>query len=191
MLWNRKEIFLQKPSSARRTGATSQKKFIRINTQIRVPKVRLVGADGEQVGIVAVSEALAKAEAAGLDLVEVAPNAEPPVCRIMDFGKYKYELSKKEKTSKKKSATIQVKEVRFRPKIEEHDFDFKSKHMRKFLQDGDKVKATVTFRGREMVHQEFGKAVVERLIETLSDVAKPEREPIMEGRNLVVYFIKK
>jgi translation initiation factor IF-3 len=153
--------------------------------------VRLVGADGEQVGIVSTPEALAKAEAVGLDLVEVAPNAEPPVCRVMDFGKYKYELSKKEKTSKKKSATIHVKEVRFRPKIEDHDFDFKAKHMRKFLQDGDKVKATVTFRGREMVHQEFGKAVVERLIETLSDVAKPERDPLMEGRNLVVYFIKK
>jgi translation initiation factor IF-3 len=111
--------------------------------------VRLVGADGEQVGIVSTPEALAKAEAVGLDLVEVAPNAEPPVCRVMDFGKYKYELSKKEKTSKKKSATIHVKEVRFRPKIEDHDFDFKAKHMRKFLQDGDKVKATVTFRGRK------------------------------------------
>ncbi len=153
--------------------------------------MRLVGADGEQVGIVSVSEALAKAEASGLDLVEVAPTAEPPVCRIMDFGKYKYELSKKEKTSKKKSATIQVKEVRFRPKIEEHDFEFKAKHMRTFLQEGDKVKATVTFRGREMVHQEFGRAIVERLIELLSDVAKPEREPIMEGRNLVIYFVKK
>ncbi len=153
--------------------------------------MRLVGADGEQVGIVSVSEALAKAEAAALDLVEVAPTADPPVCRIMDFGKYKYELSKKEKTSKKKSATIQVKEVRFRPKIEEHDFDFKAKHMREFLKDGDKVKATVTFRGREMVHQEFGRAVVTRLIEMLADVAKPERDPLMEGRNLVVYFIKK
>jgi len=151
----------------------------------------LVGVDGEQVGIITVSEALAKAEAVGLDLVEVAPNAEPPVCRIMDFGKYKYEISKKEKTSKKKSATIHVKEVRFRPKIEEHDFEFKAKHMRNFLEEGDKVKATVTFRGREMVHQEFGKAVVQRLIETLAEVAKPEREPIMEGRNLVIYFVKK
>ncbi len=175
----------------RRIRSTSKKKFIRINHQIRVPKVRLVGADGEQVGIVSVQEALSRAEAAGLDLVEVAPTAEPPVCRVMDFGKFKYEQSKKEKDSRKKAAVIHVKEIRFRPKIEEHDFNFKVKHARDFIEDGDKVKVTVTFRGREMAHQEFGKAVLERMIEQLSDVAKTERTPHMEGRNLVVYFVKK
>jgi translation initiation factor IF-3 len=140
---------------------------------------------------VSVQEALSRAEAAGLDLVEVAPNAEPPVCRVMDFGKFKYEQSKKEKDSRKKAAVIHVKEIRFRPKIEEHDFNFKMKHAREFIEGGDKVKVTVTFRGREMAHQEFGKAVLERMIEQISDIAKTERPPYMEGRNLVVYFVKK
>jgi len=171
-------------------ATSQQKKFIRINHQIRVPKVRLIGAEGSQVGIVSLQEAQAAAEAAGLDLVEIAPQADPPVCRIMDFGKYKYELGKKEKDSRKKAAVIQVKEVRFRPKIEEHDFNFKSKHMRSFLEKGDKVKATVTFRGREMVHREFGEAVINRLVEALADIAKVERQ-VQEGRNLVVYFVKK
>lgn len=153
--------------------------------------MRLIGPEGEQVGIVSTSEALSRAETANLDLVEVAPNAEPPVCRIMDFGKYKYELAKKEKTSKKKQAVIHVKELRFRPKIDEHDFEFKSKHARKFIEDGDKVKATVTFRGREMVHKEFGMEVIKRLEEFLADIAKLERPPQQEGRNLVVYFVKK
>jgi translation initiation factor IF-3 len=136
-------------------------------------------------------DALTRAEAAALDLVEVAPNADPPVCRIMDYGKYKYELSKKEKHSRKKQAVIHVKEIRFRPKIEEHDFDFKIKHARKFLEDGDKVKVTVTFRGREMMHQEFGQEVLKRMIEQLADIAKVERPSHMEGRNLVVYLVKK
>jgi len=134
---------------------------------------------------------MSRADAAGLDLVEIAPNAEPPVCRIIDYGKFKYEQSKKVKDSRKKQTVIHVKEIRFRPKIEEHDFVFKTKHARKFIEDGDKVKVTLTFRGREMVHQEFGKAVLERMIEQLSDIAKTERPPHMEGRNLVVYFVKK
>jgi translation initiation factor IF-3 len=170
---------------------TSKKKFVRVNYQIRVPKVRLIGADGEQVGIVSTQEAMSRAESAGLDLIEIAPNAEPPVCRIIDYGKFKYEQGKKEKESRKKQAVIHVKEIRFRPKIEEHDFEFKMKHARKFIEDGDKVKVTLTFRGREMVHQEFGQAVVKRMIEQLSDIAKTERPPQMEGRNLVVYFVKK
>lgn len=151
----------------------------------------MIGADGTQFGVVPTQEALAKAEAATLDLVEVAPNADPPVCRIMDFGKFKYEQSKKEKTSRKKQVVIHVKEIRFRPKIEEHDFDFKAKHARKFLEEGDKVKATVSFRGREMVHREFGKEILDRLQEFLADVAKLEREPQMEGRNMVMYLVKK
>lgn len=136
-------------------------------------------------------EALSRAEAAELDLVEVAPNADPPVCRIMDYGKYRYEQSKREKDSRKKAAVIHVKEIRFRPKIEEHDFNFKIKHARTFIEAGDKVKVTMTFRGREMMHQQFGQEVMNRMIEQLSDIAKTERPPQMEGRNLVVYFVKK
>ncbi len=153
--------------------------------------MRLIGPEGEQIGVVSISEAQSRAESANLDLVEVAPNAEPPVCRVMDFGKYKYEQAKKEKTSRKKQTVIHVKEIRFRPKIDEHDFDFKSKHARKFIEEGDKVKATVSFRGREMVHKEFGMEVIKRLEELLSDIAKLERSPQQEGRNLVVYFVKK
>ncbi len=138
-----------------------------------------------------VTQALRLAEEKGLDLVEVAPNANPPVCRIMDYGKYKYEQSKKEKSHKKKQAATQVKEIRLRPKIEEHDYEFKLKHARKFLEGGHKVKATVMFRGREMAHQEFGHALIKRFIEDLADIAKVVREPTMEGRQIVVYLVKK
>ena len=126
-----------------------------------------------------------------LDLVEVAPNANPPVCRIMDFGKFKYEQSKKDKASKKKQAVINVKEIRLRPKIEAHDYDFKTKNARKFIEAGNKVKATVMFRGREMMHKEFGREVLDRMIEDLSDVAKVAAEPTMEGRFMTMYLIKK
>ncbi len=143
------------------------------------------------MGIMPVTQALRLAEEKGLDLVEVAPNANPPVCRIMDYGKYKYEQSKKEKSHKKKQAATQVKEIRLRPKIEEHDYEFKLKHARKFLEGGHKVKATVMFRGREMAHQEFGHALIKRFIEDLADIAKVAREPTMEGRQIVVYLVKK
>lgn len=127
----------------------------------------------------------------GLDLVEVSPNAAPPVCKIMDFGKYKYELAKKEKETRKKQHVIVTKEIRMRPKIEEHDFEFKLKHARKFLLEGDRVRASVQFKGREMIHQEFGRKILERFIENLQDIAKTEKDPIMEGGQLVVFFIKK
>jgi len=143
------------------------------------------------LGIQTFQYGLSLAEERGLDLVEVAPNADPPVCRIMDFGKYKYELSKKEKLNKKKQVTINVKEIRLRPKIDGHDFDFKAKHARKFIESGNKLKATVIFKGREMAHREFGQKVLRRLIEDLSDVAKVEREPLMEGRNMIMYMVKK
>ena len=133
---------------------------------------------------------MATAEEQNLDLVEISPNALPPVCRIMDYGKFKYELSKKEKTNRKKQVVIHVKEVRFRPKIEDHDYEFKSKNARKFLDAGDKVKATVFFRGREMAHREFGKAILDRLLEDLSDIAKVEKRAQMEGRNMVMYLVK-
>jgi len=150
-----------------------------------------VDEKGEQVGIVSRNEALRRAESAGLDLVEVSPNAAPPVCKIMDFGKFKYELSKKEKETRKKQHVIVTKEIRMRPKIEEHDFEFKLKHARKFLLEGDRVRASVQFKGREMIHQEFGRKIMERFIENLQDVAKTEKDPTMEGGQLVVFFVKK
>lgn len=151
----------------------------------------MISNDGEQVGIVTVQEAIAIAERDGLDLVEVSPNSNPPVCKIMDYGKYKYELSKKEKVVKKRQQVVHVKEIRLRPKIEEHDFDFKLKHARKFLEAGDKVKVTVTFRGREMARLNFGEELLKRFESELDDVAKVERTINLEGRNMVLLLTKK
>jgi len=161
-----------------------KKPRIRANEQIRVPEIRVIGADGNQLGVLPTQEALRLAREQGLDLVEVSPTARPPVCRIMDFGKYKYEQSKKQKQSKKKQHTFQVKEVKFRPKTEEHDYQFKKKHIERFLAEGDKVKATVFFRGREMAHPEIGRRILERLIGELSDVAVAETAPRQEGNQM-------
>jgi len=128
---------------------------------------------------------------AGLDLVEIVPNSNPPVCKIINYGKYKYELSKKEKIQKKKQHVIHVKEIRLSPKIEEHDIDFKIKHARKFLEHGDKVKFNILFKGRQIAYKQFGDQLIERIIEELSDIAKVESEPKIEGRNLVTVLIKK
>jgi translation initiation factor IF-3 len=156
-----------------------------------VPVVRLIDEIGGQVGLVKINEALRKAETAGFDLVEISPNSDPPVCKIMDFGKFKYELAKKDKETKKKQHIIVTKEIRLRPKIEEHDFDFKVKHARKFLQEGNRVKASVQFKGREMIHQEFGRRVMENFTKALEDIAKFDKEPAMEGGTLVVIYTKK
>jgi translation initiation factor IF-3 len=164
---------------------------VRINDQIRVPKVRLITAEGDQAGIVSTREALDMAQRSSLDLVEVAPNASPPVCRIMDFGKYKYEQSKKEKVSKKKQHTITVKEIRLRPRTDDHDLETKMKHARKFLEQKNKVKVTIIFRGREMAYQDFGRELMERVQEILDDVAKPESAPQMEGRRMVMLLTAK
>ena len=137
------------------------------------------------------NEALRLSEQAGYDLVEIAPNVEPPVCKIMDFGKYKYELSKKEKETKKKQHVIVTKEIRLRPKIEEHDFEFKVRHARKFLESGNRVKATVMFKGREMIHIEYGTRLLEKFKENLEEVAKVEKEPKIEGGQLIMYLTKK
>jgi translation initiation factor IF-3 len=153
--------------------------------------VRLIDELGGQVGLTKIGEALKRAEIAGFDLVEISPNSDPPVCKIMNFGKFKYELAKKEKETKKKQHVIVTKEIRLRPKIEEHDFDFKVKHARKFLQEGNRVKASVTFKGREMIHQEFGKRVMENFTKALEDIAKFDKEPAMEGGSLVVIYTKK
>lgn len=163
----------------------------RINDRIRGPKVRLIGFDGEQVGVISVDEALERAQQNGLDLVEVSPNANPAVCKIMDYGKFKYEQSKKEKVARKRQQTITLKEIRLRPKIEGHDFDTKARHARKFLEAGDKVKATVIFRGREMAHMEFGRNLLKKLEAELEDVAKVEKAAHVEGRNMVLLLTKK
>lgn len=146
----------------------------------------MIGHDGEQIGILPTAEALQRATDLGLDLVEVSPDSRPPVCRIMDFGKYKYELSKKDKQAKKKQHTFQMKEMRYRPKIDDHDFNFKTRHLREFLLTGSKVRAMVQFRGREMAHQEFGKAVMDKVISELSDIATVEVEPKLEGNTMAV-----
>ena len=151
----------------------------------------MIDENGKQVGIVEASDAIQRAESIGLDVVEVSPNAVPPVCRLMDFGKYKYELSKKEKETKKKQHVIITKEIRLRPKIEEHDFEFKLRHARKFLEAGNRVKATVMFRGREMAHKEFGFKVLERFTEALEDIAKVDRGAKMEGGQLNAFFSKR
>ncbi|MCD8493948.1 MAG: translation initiation factor IF-3 [Alphaproteobacteria bacterium] len=158
----------------------------RVNEQIRVPEVRLVGADGEMVGVIATREALVMAEEAGLDLVEVSPGAEPPVCKILDYGKYKYEQQKKANEARKKQKTVDVKEVKLRPGIEEHDYQVKLRNARRFLEDGDKVKVTLRFRGREMAHQDIGLSVLNRMKEDLGDLAKVDMDAKMEGRQAVM-----
>ncbi len=159
---------------------------MRVNHQIRISPVRLIGPDGDQIGIIPTSEALQRAVGLGLDLVEVAPNSRPPVCRILDYGKYKYELSKKDKAAKKKQHTFQMKEMRYRPKIDNHDFDFKTRHVREFIESGSKVKVFVMFRGREMAYTERGEQILRRVAEVLADVASIEMEPRLDGRNMTM-----
>jgi translation initiation factor IF-3 len=156
----------------------------RVNERIRIPQVRVIGDDGSQIGILATREAIAMAQSKGLDLVEVAPTARPPVCKIMDYGKFKYESNRAAKAAKKKQHQMQLKEVKMRPKIEDHDYDFKVKHARTFLEQRDKVKFTVTFRGREMAHQELGYKIIEQVLQDLSDVAVVEQPPRAEGRTV-------
>ncbi|MBU0519215.1 translation initiation factor IF-3 [bacterium] len=162
-----------------------------MNEQIRITPVRLIDDDGTQVGIVDIREALSTAQKRELDLVEIAPQAKPPVCRIMDFGKYRYEISKREKSSKKQTAG-QMKGIRLTPKTDDHDFNFKVEAARKFLLQGNKVKVTVSFRGRQITHKEFGEVVMKRFAEVLEDIAKVESSAKMEGaRNLVLILTKK
>ena len=148
----------------------------------------MIDETGSQIGVVPTAQALDIAASRGLDLVEVAANVRPPVCRIMDYGKYLYEQSKKAKAAKKKQNVIQLKEVRFRPKTEEHDYQFKLRHIREFLEEGCKVKATIVFRGREMMHKDYGQRVMERLLVDLAEVADTEIPPKFEGRNLSAMF---
>ncbi|MBI4445762.1 MAG: translation initiation factor IF-3 [Acidobacteria bacterium] len=153
----------------------------RVNHQIRAREIRVIDEEGAQLGVMEPQQAINLATERGLDLVEVAPTAKPPVCRIMDYGKYLYQLNKKAQEAKKHQKTIHIKEVKFRPKIDEHDYQFKKAHIGRFLKDGNKVKATVTFRGREVTHEEFGKQILVRLRQELAEVADVEKEPKLEG----------
>jgi len=157
---------------------------VRINEQIKVPEVRLIGPDGQQIGVMPTKEALAFAAEAHQDLVEVAPQAAPPVCRVMDYGKFKYQQSKKQQEARRRQTIIQVKEIKMRPKIEEHDMGFKLRNTRRFLEDGDKVKISVIFRGREIAHTDRGFKLLALVAEALAEVATVEQNPKLEGRNL-------
>jgi len=156
----------------------------RINEKIRVPRVRLIGVDGSQLGIFATADAQKIADDQNLDLVEVAPNSDPPVCRVMDFGKYKYEQDIKAKLARKHQTKVEIKEIKFRPKIDKHDYETKKKHVVRFLDAGAKVKVTIMFRGREMVHAERGLAILEKLAGELTELAIVEAAPKLEGRNM-------
>jgi len=153
--------------------------------------VRVIGENGEQIGIMPTRDAIRLAGERGYDLVEISPRARPPVCKIMDYGKYKYELAKKAKDAKKKQRFLQLKEMRFRPKTEDHDYTFKMRHVREFLTQGNKVKIMVVFRGRERAHMEFGQKILDRLKTDLSDVAEPALNPRLEGRMLTLTFMPK
>jgi translation initiation factor IF-3 len=157
-----------------------------VNDAIRAPQVRVIDDVGGQLGIMDTRDALRMAESKGLDLVEVAPNADPPVCRFIDYGKFIYEKAKREREAKKAQKTVEVKEIRIRPKIGEHDIDFKVRDARRFLDEGSKVKVRVTFRGREITHPEVGKDLLDRFAEALQDVAIVEQKPHVEGRSLLM-----
>ncbi len=153
---------------------------------ITSPQVRLVDENGEQVGVVPVSDALRRAENAGLDLMEVSPNADPPVCKILDYGRFRYEAQKKKNEARKKQKVIEVKEIKMRPNIDTHDYEVKMRSIHRFIEEGDKVKVTMRFRGREMVHQELGKQVLDRVREEMEETAKVEQFPKLEGRQMTM-----
>jgi translation initiation factor IF-3 len=158
----------------------------RINDRIRARQVRLIGADGAQLGVRTLPDALTIARESGLDLVEVAANADPPVCKIMDFGKYKYEQDQRRKESRKRASNVVIKEMKFRPKIDSHDYDTKMKHVERFLEEGSKVKLTIMFRGREMAHPELGRRILEKVAERVAEIAIVESAPKQDGRNMVM-----
>ncbi|RYG92406.1 translation initiation factor IF-3 [Loktanella sp. IMCC34160] len=158
----------------------------RVNDRIRAPEIRLIGAEGENLGVVHPAKAMDLAEEAGLDLVEISPNANPPVCKIMDYGKFKYETQKKEAEARKKQKIIEIKEVKFRPGTDTHDYEVKMRNVYKFLENGDKVKVTLRFRGREMAHQDLGRELLHRIAEDVKEHGKIENMPKMEGRQMVM-----
>mgnify|MGYP001002101075 CR=1 FL=1 len=167
-------------------GATPTKDGPRVNEEITAQSIRLIDAEGEQVGVVSRNDALDRAFAAGLDLVEISPNAEPPVCKILDYGKFKYEVQKKKAEAKKKQKVIEIKEIKVRPNIDDNDYNIKMRSVRRFLEEGDKVKVTLRFRGRELAHQELGAKVLDRIRDEVADLAKVEQFPKMEGRQMIM-----
>ncbi len=158
----------------------------RVNERIRAPEIRLIGAEGENIGVVSPERGLALAEEAGLDLVEISPNANPPVCKIMDYGRFKYEQQKRESEARKKQKTIDIKEVKFRPNTDKHDYEVKMRNVRRFLENGDKVKVTMRFRGREMAHQQLGRDLLERVASDIEELGKVESMPKLEGRQMIM-----
>ncbi|HEY0424386.1 MAG TPA: translation initiation factor IF-3 [Rhodopila sp.] len=158
----------------------------RVNEEIRIPQVRLIDQDGEMQGVLTVREAMQRAFAVGLDLVEISPNADPPVCKILDFGKFKYEQQKKKNEAKKKQKVIEIKEIKVRPNIDENDYQVKMRAMKSFIDEGDKVKVTLRFRGREMAHQDIGVRVLERIRAEMDTTSKVEQMPRMENRQMVM-----
>jgi len=162
-----------------------------LNDQITAPQVRLIGPEGDQLGIVPIEQAMEIAAEAGLDLVEVSPNAEPPVCRVMDYGKFRFEQNKKAQSARKKQKQIQVKEIKFRPGTEEGDYQVKLRNLKRFLEDGDKAKVTLRFRGREMAHQDLGRKLLERVEADLADYGVVEQRPKLQGRQMVMVFAPK
>jgi len=175
----------------RTTISTTETKQHRRNHEIRVPRVRVIGSDGEVIGVLSRDEALRMAEEEGLDLVEIQPNAEPPVCKIMDFGKFRFEQQKKASEAKKKQKQIEIKELKFRPVTDEGDYQIKLRKMREFLADGDKVKVNIRFRGREMSHQELGREMAARIEADLGDEVIIESRPRLEGRQMVMVVAPK
>jgi translation initiation factor IF-3 len=173
------------------SSSTNKQPRTRINRMIRISPVRVIADDGQQLGVLAIEEALAAAQERGLDLVEVAPLARPPVVKIMDYGKFKFEQAKAARAAKKKQHVIHLKEVKYRPGIDDHDFDFKTRHAREFLQDGNKVKVTMMYRGRQMAHIELGREVLDRVATELKDIAKIEQDPRLEGRNMSMVLAPK
>ncbi len=170
---------------------TTPEKQNRKNNEIRVPKVRVIGSDGEMIGVLSRDEALALAEEEGLDLVEIQPNADPPVCRVMDFGKFKFEQQKKANEAKKKTKQVEIKEVKFRPVTDEGDYQIKLRNMRRFLEEGDKIKVNIRFRGREMSHQELGREMASRIETDLGEEIVIESRPRLEGRQMVMMIAPK
>ena len=170
---------------------SSKDKGHQINEDIRDKEIRLVSADGEQLGIMSAQEALAKAEEANLDLVKISPNAVPPVCKLMDYGKYKFEQTKREKEARKNQRVVEIKEVRMSPSIDSNDFNVKLRNAQKFLADGDRVKVTVRFRGREMAHTEIGKDLLLKFAEQCAEVASMDKEPKLDGRHMSIFLSSK
>ena len=164
---------------------------MRINSRIRARDVRVISPEGEQLGIMSIRDALRAAQERELDLVEVAPNARPPVCRIMDYGKYKYEQTKRQKEARKKQKIVSIKEVRMSPKIDEHDFQVKAKNAERFLKDGNKVKVSVRFRGREVVHSDLARNMLLQMAKGVEDIAKIDRQPTIEGRQMITILSPK